>query len=247
MKKQFPEVEELILVTIDRIIGTSVFVKMDEYNNKEGVINFSEVAPGRIRNIRDYIKIGQKIVVKVLRVDESKNHIDLSLRRVTLKERKEIAEKHRKQKDFFVMLNFALIDKNKLNLIKQKSKEFSLDEFLDALDKRDKGFFAQVGISHDEIKKVFEVLDEKIKNKRVDVRAKFSLKCELPEGIERIKRVLNSISLNGLTITYLGAPNYIIDLEGTDYKELKKKLKEILDLFDKKAKESNCIFEVQED
>lgn len=246
MKKQFPEVEDLILATIDRIIGTSVFVKLDEYNNKEGVINFSEVAPGRIRNIRDYIKIGQKIVVKVIRVDESKNHIDLSLRRVTLKERKEISEKHKKQKDFFVMLNMALADKNKINLIKQKSKEYSLDEFFEALDKRNKTFFIQMGIANEEIKKVFDVLDEKIKNKKVNIRAKFMLRCDLPNGIERIKGVLGDVNAPGINITYLGAPNYIIDLQGKDYKELNKKLKEIIESFEKKARENNCLFEVQD-
>ncbi len=246
MKKQFPEVEDLTLATIDRIIGTSVFVKLDDYNNKEGVINFSEVAPGRIRNIRDYIKIGQKIVIKVIRVDEAKNHIDLSLRRVTLKERKEISEKHKKQKDFFVMLNISLTDKNKLTLIKQKSKEYSLDEFFDALDNRNKNFFTQLGIANEEIKKVFEVLDEKIKNKKVNIRAKFILKCELPDGIEKIKNILEQVNTPGITITYLGAPNYILDLQGKDYKELNKKLKEILELFGNKARESNCLFEIQE-
>ncbi|GAH54399.1 unnamed protein product, partial [marine sediment metagenome] len=43
---------DIVLCTVDRIIGTNVFVKIED--NGEGCIVFSEVAPGRIRNIRSY-------------------------------------------------------------------------------------------------------------------------------------------------------------------------------------------------
>jgi translation initiation factor 2 alpha subunit (eIF-2alpha) len=43
---------DLILCTVDRIVGTTVFVKM-QGTDKEGSIVFSEVSPGRIRNIRE--------------------------------------------------------------------------------------------------------------------------------------------------------------------------------------------------
>ena len=43
---------DLTLCTVDRIVGTNVFVKFfDEGKEKEGTITFSEIAPGRIRNI----------------------------------------------------------------------------------------------------------------------------------------------------------------------------------------------------
>ena len=69
---------EIVLCTVDKIIGTTVFVKIE--GNGEGTITTSEIAPGRIRNLRDYVSPGRKIVCKVLRVDVNK--ISLSLRRV---------------------------------------------------------------------------------------------------------------------------------------------------------------------
>ena len=78
------EVGDLVMCTVDRIVGTVVFVKIDGYG--EGGIIMSEIAPGRIRNLRDYVVPKKRIACKVLRI--SGNRIDLSLRRVTPKEKK---------------------------------------------------------------------------------------------------------------------------------------------------------------
>ena len=51
------------------------------------LLHVSEISSSWIRNIRDFVREGQKIVLKVLRVDLEKGHIDLSLRRVTKRER----------------------------------------------------------------------------------------------------------------------------------------------------------------
>ena len=45
---------DLVLCAVDRIVGTIVFVKI-EGEKKEGSIILSEIAPGRIRNLREYV------------------------------------------------------------------------------------------------------------------------------------------------------------------------------------------------
>ena len=79
-KQGFPEEGELVLCTVTSVQFHSVFVDIDEYG-KSGLIHISEVSPGRIRNIRDFVKECKKIVCKVLRINEEKGYIDLSLRR----------------------------------------------------------------------------------------------------------------------------------------------------------------------
>ena len=49
-----PEEGELVLCTITKIFHHSVFANLDEFG-KQGMIYISEVAPGRIRNLRDYV------------------------------------------------------------------------------------------------------------------------------------------------------------------------------------------------
>ena len=86
-KQGFPEEGDSVLCTVTSVQYHSVFVNIDEYG-KSGMIHISEVSPGRIRNIRDFVKEGKKIVCKVLRVNEEKGYIDLSLRRVNESEKR---------------------------------------------------------------------------------------------------------------------------------------------------------------
>ena len=78
----FPEEQELVLCTVTNVQGHAVFARIEEYG-VTGMIHISEVAPGRIRNIREFVKEGKVIVCKVLRINTERGHIDLSLRRVT--------------------------------------------------------------------------------------------------------------------------------------------------------------------
>ena len=83
---RFPEVGDLVIATIDRITEYGAYVTLDEYG-KEGFLHISEISSSWIRNIKDYIREGQKTVLKVLRVNIERDQIDLSLRRVSKRER----------------------------------------------------------------------------------------------------------------------------------------------------------------
>ena len=82
-----PEVGDIILCTVKTILPHSVFVDIIEYKNLEGMIHISEISPGRIRNLREFVKEGKTIVCTVLNIDLQKGHIDLSLRRVNTSQR----------------------------------------------------------------------------------------------------------------------------------------------------------------
>ena len=85
-KPEWPEVGDLVIATIETVTDYGAYAKLDEYE-KRGLLHVSEISSSWIRNIRDFVREGQKIVLKVLRVDLEKGHIDFSLRRVTKRER----------------------------------------------------------------------------------------------------------------------------------------------------------------
>jgi translation initiation factor 2 subunit 1 len=238
MAKEFPEEDEVLLGTVDKLLGTSVFVKIERYN-KEGVISFSEVAPGRIRNIRDYVYPGKKILCKALRVDERTGHIDLSLRRVTSKEKKDLAETLAREKEATVMLGLVIKDKNRLDSIVDAIKEkLGLAQFLET-SASDMNTLVNFGLSKDEANSFIALVAEKAKQKMVSIKAEIRLSSEAEDGIERIKNVL-SVDAD---IKYLSAPRYLITLKDKDYKEANKRLKEVTDAIAMKAKQLNCNFE----
>ena len=86
---EFPEEGELVVCTVQNVKNFGAFVTLDEYGNKEGFIHVRDVATGWVKYIRDYVREGQKIVCKVLGVDSSKGHIDLSLKSVNEHQRRE--------------------------------------------------------------------------------------------------------------------------------------------------------------
>src|SRR3989304_5226926 len=85
-KPEWPEPGDLVIATIETVTDYGAYAKLDEYE-KRGLLHVSEIASSWIRNIRDFVREGQKVVLKVLRVDSEKGHIDLSLRRVTKREK----------------------------------------------------------------------------------------------------------------------------------------------------------------
>ncbi len=86
---EFPEESELVVCTVQNVKNFGAFVTLDEYGGKEGFIHIRDVATGWVKYIRDYVREGQKIVCKVLGVDMSKGHIDLSLKSVNEHQKRE--------------------------------------------------------------------------------------------------------------------------------------------------------------
>ena len=124
------ELGQLVLCTVRKIDGTTVFLTIDEYN-VEGTLTFMEIAPGRIRNIREYAFPGKKIVCKVLSIRP--NHLELSFRRVKTNERNEFNDKFKREKSYSAMFRKILGEKIGEDLIlKIKSSEPSLVDYIDS-------------------------------------------------------------------------------------------------------------------
>ncbi len=79
----YPEIGDLVVATVTRVVDYGFYVKLDEYAGIEGLVHIQEISTTWVRNVRDHAREGQKLVLKVLRVNPQRNQIDLSLRRVT--------------------------------------------------------------------------------------------------------------------------------------------------------------------
>lgn len=60
-----------------------IFVGLDDYYN--GLIHISEISECFIRNINDYVKIGETIKAKIVDVDEDNCQIRLSIKNIDYK------------------------------------------------------------------------------------------------------------------------------------------------------------------
>jgi translation initiation factor 2 alpha subunit (eIF-2alpha) len=231
------KIDEIVLCTVTKIEGTTVFVSIEECPLK-GTIFFSEIAAGRIRNIREYVVPNKKIVCKVLKIQP--DHIELSFRRVTGSERDTITERYKQEQTFKTML------KNNINNSEEKvekiQKTLPLYEFI--LKAKESPRILDDFFSKEESEKITKIFQEK-KEKEKEAKKIFVLKSDSPAGISDIKEILN-IKTKGTEISYLGSSQFSITCKGKDFKEANQSCLSLLDSISKKAKEKKCFFEIKE-
>jgi translation initiation factor 2 alpha subunit (eIF-2alpha) len=233
------EVGDFVLCTVDRIVGTVVFVKIFVENREiEGGIVMSEVAPGRIRNIRDYVVPKKKIVCKVLRVSPQGN-IDLSLRRVTQKEKKEVIEQDKQEKSYISILKSILGDKLE-NTIKEISKEEKLFSFIEEAKTNPERLEKIVGKENS--KRILDILNIQ-KKKKATVKKEIHLTTTKPNGIILIKKIFEIFK--GIKIKYISAGRYSLELESEDIKIADKKIRDMIDIAEKDSKKLGIEFAVK--
>jgi len=97
-KKQYPEVDDLVMVKVKAVEDMGAYVQLLEYNKIEGLIMTSELSRRRIRSISKLIRVNKIEVAMVLRVDTNKGYIDLSKKRVSAEETNECSKIYNKSK-----------------------------------------------------------------------------------------------------------------------------------------------------
>jgi translation initiation factor 2 alpha subunit (eIF-2alpha) len=225
--------EESVLCSVERIERNTVFVRL--IDGKQGTIAISEIAPGRIRNIRDYVVPNKKIVCKILRM--SGTNIELSLRRVAAKERDEIMERYKQELSTKSALKQILKEKTD-EVLQNMQKEISLADFI-VKAKEDEKIISKY-IPKDYIELVSKIFQKKIKE--VEVKKTLNLKCLESDGMSRIKKIL-ALDNDKIQITYIAAGKFVITITAEDYKKANHQMDAFIAEIEKKAKQNSCEFE----
>jgi translation initiation factor 2 subunit 1 len=229
-RPEWPEVGDLVIATILRITDYGAYVRLDEYD-KEGLLHVSEVASRWVRNIRDYIRENQKLVLKVLRVHADKGQIDLSRRRVTKREKKEKLLFWKKDRKAESLLRTAA---EKLNISFEEAYEKAgalienafgdLHEGLEKTAKDGVDILLDLGIEKELATTLHEISTDKIQISSVNVKGILKLQNPKPEGVFLIKDALKMAEEIGeeegtdVSVYLVSPPKYRIVVSAEDYK-----------------------------
>ncbi len=236
--QELPEIGEIVIATVTKVSDHGAYVTLDEYNNTQGFLHISEIAPGWVRNVGRFVKEGEKKVLLVKKVRSARNEIDLSLKQISKdQKKKKLLEVKRYEKGKTIIQNVKESGK-----ISDKDLE-SLEESI--FSKYDSIYEAFLDVARKGIdvlsdlklpKKTISAIEDvssKIRLPSVEIRGILDITNTKPDGVEVIKKILgNATKKDGnskVEITYVGAPKYRISVSSGDFKTAEKTLKPIIE------------------
>ena len=249
--QELPEVGEIVIATIKKTGDHGAYVSLDEYDDIQGFLHISEIAPGWVRKVTKYVKEGDKKVLLVKKIQENRAEIDLSLKQISKEQRKKkLLDVKRFEKEQGILKNIQ--DKVKLSSeevddLEEKllSKYKSVYDAVIDIGTNNINVIDDLEIS-EKIKKTIDELSKKIKLPTVEIRGILEMTNNKSDGIEIIRKILldaiKESQNQKITILYLGAPKYRLSIVAQDFKTAEKTLKPILEKIEKNTSKQNGTF-----
>jgi translation initiation factor 2 subunit 1 len=177
------------------------------------------------------------MVLKVLRVDVEKGHIDLSLRRVTKRERIEKIKSWKKDRKGDALLH-AVAEKTGLPIheVYQKAgvileEKYGLYDGFEKVVKEGIDVLTKLEIPEDLAKVILQVAEERIKIKTVKVRGIIEVRCMKPNGVRCIQEAFMGAKKAQeakdaqIEFSVIAAPKYSVEVAADNWK----RAEEVLD------------------
>jgi translation initiation factor 2 subunit 1 len=266
-RTRFPQEGDFIVGRISDIQQQYVYVDLLDYKglpsekNARGMIHISEISSRWIKNIRNHVRIGQKIVLRVMRVDESKGHVDLSLRRTNAAQRKNRMKEWKYALKFENLLQFLADNFDDMDLDKAYEEigfpvlaffNDNYQETIEELKENGEEILGNLPEVDQEVKdKFLEIIDENVEISTVNIIGKIKLKFNKEDGIDLIKDILTKAKsviddkkdTRDIKISYIAAPMYRMEIISKNYLDAENILSDAIELIEDHAKQYNGEFE----
>jgi translation initiation factor 2 subunit 1 len=255
-KKGLPEENSVVLCTVKKILFHSIFVDLDEYLNQDGMIHISEIAPGRIRNIRDYVAEGKKLVCLVLRVDKEKRQVDLSLRRVPMSLRNAKNEEFKQEAKSEKLLEYIGKElKTDLKGAYERMGIKLMDHFgllqiaFNEISVHGMSVIKEINLNKNDAEVLVRIVQDKIKPLEVNIEYILTLQSFSEKGVEDVKEALKAGEEFAkkheikIAIRYISAPKYEIEIKSNDYKVAEDQMEKVNNIICEEMKKKKGSFE----
>lgn len=266
-KENFPREGAFIMGRVVDIQDQYIYVDLPDYEGlssekiARGMIHISEISSRWVKNIRSIVRIGQRLVLRVLKVVPDKGQIDLSLRRVNSAQKELIAKEHKYANKFENLLQF-LTEIEGIDLTLDQAYEllgwpikdqFDLyQETLEALKEEGQEILDEFDNISDDIKKAFlKIIEENVEVSTVNIKGKIKLMNRSGDGITMIKDTLNNImkivakpkATRNINLSYLGAPFYRIEITSKDYLDAEGILSDAIEVLENSIQDGDSSYE----
>ncbi len=249
---EYPDRDDLVVVKVIQILDYGVFVELLEYNNSRGFVHISNVSSSWVKNIRNFVKINQVRVAKVLNTDSEKRQIDLSFAGVTpQREKQKLTEFKQVNREEKLIQILAKQENKKFDEVWQEVADPLIEEYgslFEAFEKILFGEDVETIIGKKWVLPVKSLVEKNLVISKKILKGKLKLSSVLSNGLDDVKEVLGTIEDNKFcTVTYAGAGSYGISCEGRTFKDAEKKLDKKIEEVEKLARKKQMKFEFKKE
>ncbi|MDE1855684.1 MAG: S1 RNA-binding domain-containing protein [Candidatus Micrarchaeota archaeon] len=230
IKKQMPDVGELVLVRVKKVMPFGAYCELTEYANHDAYLPIKEVASGWIKNIHEFVKEGQRSVGRVVFIDKEKNAIDISFKKVTEKEEKTKINDFNLEKRAENLISQAVaaagVQSKQAEIAAEIAKQYQTYNDLITTVAEGKDAFANMRLDPKVVTALKEIVAKNIKPKVYTVSYTAEVTSyDTKNGIEQIKSAMQDVEKLGVEINYLGAPRYRLTSEDSSYPKAEERIK----------------------
>jgi translation initiation factor 2 subunit 1 len=225
-----PEEGELVVVTVKNVKQNGVYVDFDEFPGIEGFIFIGEIASGWVKNIRSFVRDGQRLICKVMRTKKDGSSLELSLKSVSEERRRDRLQEWKNEQRSNQLLKVLA---EKVGWSEETRDEYGEEltltygslyaSFEEAA--MNEASLADAGFEGEWVKEFIEIAIENIIPPFVEIKGALNLSVNSENGVEIIREALLSAEKYSseedeisVMCYYDGAPEYRMVLKAPDFK-----------------------------
>ncbi len=225
-----PEEGELVVVTVKNVKQNGVYVDFDEYPGLEGFIFIGEIASGWVKNIRSFVRDGQRLICKVMRTKKDGSSLELSLKSVSEERRRDRLQEWKNEQRSLQLLKvcgekvgWSEAERESLGEDLVSSFGTLYTAFEEAA--MNETAIIDAGFEGDWITEFIEIAIENIIPPFVEIKGSLNLSINVDNGVDVIRDALISAEQYSsekdevsVMCFYDGAPEYRLVLKAPDFK-----------------------------
>jgi len=258
VRKEFPDVGELVIGTVKKIAEHGAYVYLDEYD-LEAFAPTQEIIQSWFHTIRDYVKEGNKTVFKVISVNPRMRVVEVSLKRVRVDEKEKKLLLYRHKVRVLKMLEIAMKKLGRppeeaLNVLWYLEEQFG-DPFkvFEEVVKTGPHVVDELELDQQLKELIVELARQQVEVPPTKISGILKAVSVEGDGAEKIKAALSELAKTiqekfpgiSVRIYVVGPPRYRIDLTGQAPKQVEAAFTEVGNLLPALQKKYKIIATLQ--
>ncbi|HJN70824.1 MAG TPA: S1 RNA-binding domain-containing protein, partial [Candidatus Thalassarchaeaceae archaeon] len=106
-EEPWPDEGELLVCSVKTVKENGAYLNLDGYGDREGFVFIGEVAAGWVRNIRNHLRVGQRVVAKVIGIKKDRERVDLSIKSVSEERKRDTLQSWKNEQRARQIMNVA--------------------------------------------------------------------------------------------------------------------------------------------